>query len=90
MLCHKVFKGNKYLRPFFFGSATHAEVILENGDLQVNARKICSINFEPPAVPLNEYNLSAIMALSCQSQIFMAQSYTQCLPKIAQRVKDNS
>ena len=39
--------------------------------------------------PLNKCNLSAIMALSCQNQIFMARSYTQCLPRIAQRVKDN-
>ena len=29
------------------------------------------------------------MALSCQNQIMMARSYTQCLPKIAQRIKDN-
>ena len=28
------------------------------------------------------------MVLSCQNQIYMARSYTQCLPKIAQRVKD--
>ena len=29
------------------------------------------------------------MALSCQNQIFMARSYTQCLPNIVQRVKDD-
>ena len=40
-------------------------------------------------VPLNECNPSASMALSCQNQIFMAQSYAQSLPKIAQRVKDS-
>ena len=53
--------------------------------------KVCSINFEPHAVPppLNECNPSASMALSCQNQIFIVRSYTQCLPKIAQKVKDN-
>ena len=46
----------------------------------------CSINFKPPAEsPL----MSAIPALSCQNQIFMTRSYTQYLPKIAQKLKDS-
>ena len=37
-------------------------------------------------VPLNDCNPSAILALSCQNQIMIEQSY---LPKIALRVKGN-
>ena len=35
-------------------------------------------------VSLNECSPSAIMALPCENDIFMARSYKQSLPKIAQ------
>ena len=51
---------------------------------KLEAFKVCSINFEPPAEsPLNECSPSAIMALSCENDIFMARSYKQSLPKVA-------
>ena len=40
--------------------------------------------------PLNEYSPRAIMAHSCESDIFMTRFYKQTLPKIAQQVIDNA